>query len=230
MFNVIVLCGGESQRFWDPEAREGLKVLARVAGKPLLHHVMGQFRPHGRFRFILVAGGAADRIKDELPDAGTFAHQVVYTGDRTQTGGRIRAVRELVRNDPFFVAYGDGLSNIDFMEMMRHHMERGMDATMAVTRADSPYGHASLKEDGTIRVFEEKPPLDAWINAGFFILEPNVLDRMDASMSFEGDVLPILAREGRVSALLHRGFWTAIDTYKDLVHLRRMPSFRSDPT
>jgi glucose-1-phosphate cytidylyltransferase len=156
---------------------------------------------------------------------------LVDTGDNTLTGGRLKRVSNYVRDeDSFCFTYGDGVADIDVSEQIKFHKSHGKLATVTAVQPPGRYG-ALLRDGASVRGFQEKPPGDgAWINGGFFILNPKVIDFIaDDQTSWEGRPLEIIASNGELEAFEHRGFWQPMDTLRDKTHLEELWSKGAAP-
>ena len=214
---TIILCGGRGTRAY-PHTVEIPKPLMEVAGRPIVRHVMEIYAQQGFDRFVLAAGFGAASVRgyaESLPPE--WKVEVVDTGEDTNKGDRVLAVRQMVA-DTFFVTYADGVGDVDLRALLEFH--RGHDGCATVTTVPLPSQYGTLDTDGDARVvgFREKPQLpDHWINAGFMVMDPEVFDGWSGDL--EDDVLPALARAGRLFAYRHEGFWKSLDTYKDSLDL-----------
>jgi glucose-1-phosphate cytidylyltransferase len=148
---------------------------------------------------------------------------LVDTGLDTMTGGRLKRVREYLDDGPFCMTYGDGLSDVDIRAVIAFHERQKTLATVTAVQPAARFG-ALLIDDGKVRAFEEKPKGDGnWINGGFFVLEPKVIDYIEGdSTIWERAPLERLSREGQLSAFKHDGFWASVDTLRDKNHLEEL--------
>lgn len=148
---------------------------------------------------------------------------LVDTGEVAQTGGRLRRVTRYLDDRPFCFTYGDGVADVDVRALISHHQTSSLDATLTAVQPLGRYGALHL-ENNIVRQFQEKPDGDnAWINGGFFVLQPTVLDRIPGDQtSWEADVLPALAADGQLSAYRHNGFWQPMGTLRDRTRLEEL--------
>ena len=156
---------------------------------------------------------------------------VVDTGTETQTGGRLKRVAEYLGGETFMMTYGDGVADVNIAALVAYHRECGREATLTAVQPLGRFGALELDRAGTVERFHEKPLGDGdWINGGFFVLEPAVLDRIagDATL-FERDPLESLAAQGQLSAFRHTGFWQPMDTLRDKRHLEELWESGSAP-
>lgn len=223
MTQLVLLAGGEGLRFKNNHV-DVPKPLAILQGRPLLGHVIDSFCSKTHITEVLVATGRHTDLIDvhlsrvELP-APT---RVIDTGDGTETGGRLKRLTPHINKKPFFLAYSDGLTDCDFAALKTFHETVRKQVSMVITHPISQYGVVEINGSDVLRM-QEKPLDDkTWVNAGFFILDPEVLGQIsgDAS-SWENETLPMLVKSGQVAAYQHLGFWQSVDTWKDLLMAER---------
>ncbi|MBK6961343.1 MAG: glucose-1-phosphate cytidylyltransferase [Gammaproteobacteria bacterium] len=182
--------------------------MVEIGGRPILWHIMKIYAAHGINDFIICPVTRGYLIKE-------------YD---TMTGGRLKRITDHVRGeDAFCFTYGDGLSNVDVGAAIRFHRERGTLATVTAVRPPGRFGALDV-ENHRITGFREKPDGDGgWINGGFFVLSPGVMDYIAGDlMTWEREPLEALARDGQLSAYTHTGFWQPMDTLRDKVHLEEL--------
>jgi glucose-1-phosphate cytidylyltransferase len=239
---TVILCGGKGTRA-HRHTLEVPKPLLEVGDRPVVEHLMAVFAAQGHRDFLLAGGYKLDllaRFAEGLP--GDWAVEVVDTGQDTNTGGRVRRLAERLEG-PFFLTYADGLGDVDLAALLAFHRAHAGTATMTTVPLPSPYGTIELDGDGRVERFREKPRLaDHLINAGFFVMDREVLDAWpEPGEDLERDVLPVLGERGELYAFRHDGFWRSMDTYKDAQELAalcadgpgpwlRDPACRSDPS
>ena len=218
---VAILCGGKGTRMTG-YSEAVPKPLVEIGGRPILWHVMSIYAAHGLNRFVLLTGYGAAQV-------GAFAASAppewdvtcVDTGLETPTGGRVARARQLLEDGTFCVTYADGVADIDIGALLRFHDDTGAAATMTVVRPQNPWGVAQL--DGErVRGFEEKPPLDCWVNGGFMVMEPRALEAIGPDHILEREPLETLANQNELAAYRHSGFWDCMDTYKDTLLLNEL--------
>ncbi|MDC2993115.1 glucose-1-phosphate cytidylyltransferase [bacterium] len=236
---AVILAGGYGTRISEEtEARP--KPMIEIGGKPILWHIMKNYSTFGIHEFVICCGYRGYLIKEyfanyflhmsdvtfDMVDNRMEVHErkaepwrvtLVDTGEGTLTGGRLKRVREhLIDEEAFCFTYGDGVADVDIGALIAFHGNHGKLATVTAVRPPGRFG-ALMLEDGNVREFVEKPLGDGgWINGGFFVLSPKVLDYIDGdSTSWEGKPLSKLAEEGQVQAYEHGGFWQAMDTLRD---------------
>jgi glucose-1-phosphate cytidylyltransferase len=211
---VLILCGGRGIRLNGDRP----KPLIEIAGRPIVWHVMSIYARQGFDRFMLLTGYRSDAIARYVADTewpGTV--ECVDTGADTPTGGRVHAVRDRIE-DQFCLTYADGLANVDIASVIDRIDETRALAAMTVVRPELPFGVASI-EKGLVTGFREKPRSEHWVNGGFFVFEPAVLDYLGPDSVLERGPLERLAAEGALAAYRHTGFWRCLDTAKDAAAL-----------
>jgi len=243
---AVILAGGFGTRISE-ESVTRPKPLVEIGGKPILWHIMKAYAAHGVTEFIICCGYKGFMIKDyflnyylhqsditvDLATNETRLQKLVAepwkvtladTGENTMTGGRLKRVRDYVKDEEFFFfTYGDGVADIDVTAQIAHHRAHGLLATITAVQPPGRYGALDLKGD-RVRDFVEKPRGDGgWINGGFFVLSPKVIDHIDDDQtSWEGAPLTEIAHDGQLSAYFHKGFWQPMDTLRDKIHLETL--------
>jgi glucose-1-phosphate cytidylyltransferase len=229
--NVAILCGGRGTRLQE-RTHSIPKALVEIGGRPILWHVIRIYAAQGLRRFVLLTGYLGDQI-EEYTRSEEWPEQVeiecVDTGIDTPTGGRIKLASDRFGDRAFCATYADGVADLDLPALLRFHRDHGDDATVTVVRPLSQFGIAELDDGGRVAGFQEKPRLDHWVNGGFFVFEPSVLDYLTESSVLEQDPLKRLAAEGHLHGYRHEGFWDCMDTYKDAVTLNDLWADGSAP-
>lgn len=244
---AVILAGGFGTRLAEETAVRP-KPMVDIGGKPILWHIMKIFSAHGLYDFVICCGYKGYMIKDyfsryflqtsdvtfDLKNNKMKVHQngtepwkvtLVDTGEKTMTGGRLKRVKDYIGDETFCLTYGDGVSDIDIRRLIGFHAAQGTLATLTAVQPPGRFGAISLKQDqNIITSFREKPQGDgAWINGGFFVLEPGVLDYISGdSTTWEQEPLKNLARDGMLSAYKHPGFWQSMDTLRDKMYLEEL--------
>jgi glucose-1-phosphate cytidylyltransferase len=228
---VAILCGGRGTRLQE-RTRSIPKPLVEIGGRPIVWHVIRIYAAFGFDRFVLLTGHKSEQV-DAFVDAEQWPDgvdvQAVFTGEETPTGGRIRKAGDHLGDTTFCVTYGDGVADIDLASELTTHKEHGLAATMTVVRPELPFGVTALGSDGLVTGFHEKPRSEHWVNGGFFVFEPEVLDRLEEGSVLEREPLEGLAADGELHAYRHEGFWECMDTYKDAVQLNDLWEAASPP-
>ncbi|MFL5576407.1 MAG: glucose-1-phosphate cytidylyltransferase [Gemmatimonadaceae bacterium] len=237
---AVLLAGGLGTRISEETAIRP-KPMVEIGGMPILWHIMKIYSSHGINDFVVCAGYKgftikeffasyflrtcdvtfdlkANRMETHGQGAEPWRVTIVDTGEKSMTGGRLRRVRHHLGDETFCMTYGDGVSNVDIGELVAFHKRTGALATLTATQPEGRFGALSLEhESGIVAAFKEKPVGDgAWINGGFFVLEPAVIDYVDDDLTvWENEPLQRLAREGQLAAYRHTGFWHPMDTLRD---------------
>jgi glucose-1-phosphate cytidylyltransferase len=243
---TVILAGGLGTRISE-ESHLRPKPMIEIGGRPILWHIMTLYSRHGFNDFVVCLGYKGYRIKEyfanyvlhnadvtvDLAKGAIEYHAtnhepwrvtLVETGENTMTGGRLKRVaRYLEPGEPFFLTYGDGLSDVDLAALAAFHRSHGREATVTAVAPPGRFGALELDHD-KVRRFSEKPPGDnALINGGFFVLNPSVLARVEGDATvWENEPLEGLAHDGELIAYRHDGFWAAMDTLRDKNHLEAL--------
>ena len=229
-YTCVILCGGQSLRMRFDLPNQS-KLLATINDNPLLHHVLDYYCSSGLFnKFVLCLGGEGDVIRESFNSSPNYDKAkwrgielvMIETGVRATATSRIFQTLAYVDDNLFFLTYGDVISNVNFGNMLKLHSNKSSDITMATVKAKMPYGRVLVNDDGEVYNFVEKPVLEHWINAGYFILSRSSISKEDVDMEFESEFLPeFLKKESKkITAYKHNDYWKGIDTYKDLIELR----------
>ena len=223
---AVILAGGLGTRM-GPETADRPKPLLDIGGRPILWHILKIYQAHGISDFVICAGFAGHLIAEhfERERGEGWRVQVVDTGERTATGGRLRRVRDILGDGPFCMTYGDGVANVDVARLIDFHRRHGKLVTVTAVQPQMPFGVVSFSGNGNPAVgFEEKPRLpDLWVNSGFFVIERAALDYVDGDdEAWEGAAMSRLAREGQVAGFRHGGFWQCMDAPVDRQRLEEL--------
>ena len=236
---TVILAGGLGTRISE-ESHLRPKPMIEIGGRPILWHIMKLFSHYGMNDFIICLGYRGYMIKEYFAnyvlhqaditvdlDKGSIEYHatnhepwrvtLVETGAETMTGGRLKRVRPYLNpGEPFFFTYGDGVSDVNLAGLREFHRTHGRQATVTAVSPPGRYGALDIVE-GQVQRFIEKPPGDnGLINGGFFVLNPEVVDRIDGDATvFEAEPLEGLARDGELMAFKHMGFWQAMDTLRE---------------
>ena len=228
---VVILCGGRGTRLRE-QTETIPKPLVEIGGRPILWHVIRIYAEQGFGRFVLCTGHKGELIREFVAHDGLPAGleiECVDTGEDTPTGGRIAMVGDRLGGRRFCATYADGVADLDLSALLRYHEEQGRLATMTVVQPELQFGIARLNGEGSVEGFTEKPRFEGWINGGFFVFEPGVLDYLRPDSILERQPLERLAAAGELSAFRHLGFWDCLDTYKDAVLLNDLWAARRAP-
>ena len=242
---AVILAGGLGTRLSE-ETSLRPKPMVEVGGRPILWHIMKIYAAHGINDFIVCCGYKGYVIKEYF--ANYFLHMsdvtfdmahnkmevhekfaepwrvtLVDTGDESLTGGRLKRVRSYLGDEDFCFTYGDGVADVNIKKLIEFHREKGKLATLTATLPPGRFGVLNLEENA-VRSFQEKPEGDgSWINAGFFVMSPKVIDYIDGDDTiWEREPLERLSQENQLNAFFHKGFWQPMDTLRDKQHLEAL--------
>ena len=236
---TVLLAGGLGTRLAE-ESESKPKPMVEVGGRPILWHIMRIYAERGFREFVLALGYRGDVIKRYFldyyylrnnlsidlrtnqmqvqgSDCEDWTVHLRDTGLETQTGGRLRRLADMIRGETFMMTYGDGVCSVDPRKLLDFHRSHGKLATITAVRPPARFG-GLLFDGDLVSEFSEKPQVgEGWINGGFFVLEPKVLDYIDADDTiFERTPLERLAADGQLVAYRHEGFWQCMDTLRDV--------------
>ena len=239
---AVILAGGLGTRISE-ESHLRPKPMIEIGGKPILWHIMKSYSHYGINDFVICLGYKGYVIKEyfanyflhmsdvtfDMANNQMEVHQgyaepwrvtLIDTGQDTLTGGRLKRVRDHIGDESFCFTYGDGVSDINISALIAFHQNHGKRATVTAIQPPGRYGALNM-QGNAVHSFQEKPAGDgAWINGGFFILEPSIFDLIEGDQtSWEGEPLVKLAAQGQLMAYEHSGFWQAMDTLRDKNHL-----------
>lgn len=236
---VVILAGGYGTRLSE-ETDIRPKPMVEIGGKPILWHIMKIYSSYGFNDFIICLGYKSDLIKKYFLDLNLQSSDftidtvggkltihkkkvpdwrvsLIDTGINTLTGGRLLRIRNFIEDDTFMMSYGDGVSNINLINLLTFHKKHGKIATLTAVRPPARFGVLNIDASGQIKSFHEKPDGDGtWINGGFFVLNKEVFNYIgDDEPYFEDYPLSNLSRDGQLFAYEHNGFWRPMDTMSD---------------
>jgi glucose-1-phosphate cytidylyltransferase len=251
---VLLLAGGFGTRLSE-ETDIKPKPMVEVGGKPILWHIMKTYSHYGINEFVILLGYKGYYIKEYF--ANYFLHQsdvtidissgnmevhnnssepwkitLIDTGLNAMTGARIKKAKAHIGNEPFMLTYGDGVADINIQETLKFHQKHGKLMTMTSAQPDGRFGALNIDENDKVVEFKEKPRGDgSWINAGYFICQPEVLDYIDDGddVIFEQEPLNNLAKNGEIYTYKHDGFWMPMDTLRDKIKLNELCDNKTAP-
>jgi glucose-1-phosphate cytidylyltransferase len=243
---VVILAGGTGTRLAE-ETSVRPKPMVEIGAKPILWHIMKTYSHYGFDEFIIALGYKGYVIREyfsnyflhnadvtfDLASNEMTVHEaavepwrvtLVDTGVDTMTGGRIARLASYLSDETFMLTYGDGVADVDIGALLESHRAHGLEATVTAVQPQGRFGALELAADSRVERFAEKPAGDgAWINGGFFVLEPAVLERMSGDdCTLEREPLEGLAADGQLAAFRHEGFWQPMDTLRDKRELERL--------
>ncbi|QXV64846.1 glucose-1-phosphate cytidylyltransferase [Mucilaginibacter sp. 21P] len=245
---AVILAGGLGTRISE-ESGVRPKPMVEIAGKPILWHIMKYYSSYGINDFVICCGYKSYVIKEYFSryclnnsdvtfdmttnsidvhkqNAEPWKVTLVDTGYNTMTGGRIKRVKEYLGSETFCMTYGDGVSDVNITDLISFHRTQGTLATLTAVQQPGRFGAFNLAEQDTrINHFHEKPSGGdmPWINGGYFVLEPEVLDYItDDETTWEREPMEYLAKQGELSAYKHTGFWQPMDTLRDKMYLEEL--------
>ncbi|MGB3209930.1 MAG: glucose-1-phosphate cytidylyltransferase [Desulforhopalus sp.] len=243
---AVILAGGLGTRIAEETALKP-KPMVEIGGKPILWHIMKIYSAYGIDDFIICCGYKGYVIKEYFANYSLHSSNVTFdmknniiethqnfsedwritlvdTGHDTATAGRLKRVRAFIGDEDFCFTYGDGVSNVNIADLISYHKKQKLFATVTAVQPPSRYGVLALDEGNRVESFEEKPERDGgWINGGFFVLSPKVIDFIDDDyVMWEHAPMKRIVKAGQLSAFPHRGFWQPMDTLRDKIKLEEM--------
>lgn len=245
---TVILAGGMGTRLHE-KTQLIPKPMVEIGGMPILWHIMKEYSNYGFYDFIICAGYKQHLIKTWFANYFirnsdlTFdfsngcneliVHQntcepwrvtIVDTGLETMTGGRIKRIHDYIKNEPFFMTYGDGVCDVNISDLLSFHKKHGKIATLTAVIPEQQKGFLCIGENNSVRSFREKSAKDASpINAGYMVLNPEIFEYLsDDSCIFEGKPLQQLAAQGQLMSYIHHGFWQCMDNMRELEILERL--------
>lgn len=244
---VVILAGGLGTRISE-ESRLKPKPMVELCDQPILWHIMKEYSYYGFNEFIICAGYKQTLIKEYF--ANYYLHHsditfdftkenkqivhnnvaepwkvtIVDTGLHTMTGGRLKRIRQYLGDEDFLMTYGDGVSDINIRDLIAFHKKSGKLATLTAVMQGGRFGTIDISRDASVKSFKEKRPEDGgWINGGYMVLSPKVLDYIEGdSTTFEREPLEQLAKEGQLCAYRYNGFWQCMDTLREKNYLEQL--------
>ncbi|MBI2061766.1 MAG: glucose-1-phosphate cytidylyltransferase [Nitrospirae bacterium] len=240
---VVILCGGLGTRLRE-ETEFRPKPLVEIGGRPILWHIMKLYAHKGFREFVLCLGYRGSMIKEYFlnyeamnndfsirlghtedvqflgaHDEQDFRVTLADTGSTVETGERVKKIEKYIDEDEFMLTYGDGLADLDLEALLDFHRRSGRIGTVTIVRPPSRWGVVELGEQDRVRRFQEKPQLEGWVSAGFFVFGKKIFDYLDGGVALEREPLRRLAEDGQLAAYRHSGFFQAMDTHRDYLLL-----------
>ena len=249
---MVILAGGEGTRISE-ETDVKSKAMVAIGGKPIIWHIMKNAFTHDVHEFLVALGYRGDTIKRFFLEYHNLANNItidlatgyvnhhgmeaepwrvhlIETGLKTMTAYRLGQLKPWLGGETFMVTYTDGLSDVDFKKLAEFHKAQGKLVTITAVKIPARFGGLAM-QDGLVTAFTEKPDIgEGWINGGFMMMEPQVLDRMDKEhLTLEGHILPQLAKENQLAAYKHAGFWQCMDNTREMRVLENLWNSGSAP-
>ena len=241
---VIILAGGLGSRLSE-HTKDIPKPMLKIGNKPIIWHIMEIYSNYSHNDFYVAAGYKSEEIKKyfidysiynsdftiDLSTNKTEIHKyhkvnwmvtVIDTGIETQTGKRIKDLKNFIGNETFMLTYGDGVSDVDINELTKFHKSHGKIATLTAVRPVARFGELNLNETKVMEFKEKNQINQGWANGGFFVLEPEVFDYINGDVMFEKTPLEKLAKDDNLMAYKHEGFWQCMDTKRDYNFLEKL--------
>ena len=211
---IVILAGGFGTRLGE-HTKHIPKPMIKICGKPILIHIINHYYKYGFKDFIIATGYKQEVIKKYFKKKFKFKVKIIFTGKKTMTGGRILRLKKYL-NEPFMLTYGDGVSNINLKKLLSFHNKNKKIATLSAVRPPARFGAIKINKN-TVKYFKEKSKLDeGWINGGFFVMEPKILNYIKNDTTFlEKEPLVNLSKKNQLNAYKHHGYWQCMDTYRD---------------
>lgn len=242
---VALLAGGRGTRLTE-ETTNVPKPMVEIGGKPIIWHIMKTYSHFGFNDFVICLGYKGYMIKEyfshyflhmsdvtiDMVGNETKIHNtssepwritLVDTGLETMTGGRVKRIQKYIGDEPFMLTYGDGVADIDIRKLLAFHKAHGKIVTVTTAQPMGRFGSLTLNKENQVKGFREKPKGDnLWINAGYFILNPEIFDYLADDKTVLEEILENLAQAGEIFAFKHNGFWYPMDTVRDKIHLENL--------
>lgn len=233
---IIIIAGGLGTRIAE-ETEDKPKPMVLINDKPIIWHLMNIFCTQGFNEFIISTGYKSEVIDDWIgnnkiqdSNGNRMDIQTINTGLNTQTGGRISEVMKTIPGEKVIATYGDGLANISIENLLAFHNSHGKLATVTAVRPPARFGYMKIEENQVTHFGEKNQSDEGWINGGFFVLEPRVIDYVKSlSETFESEALVRLTKESQLMAYHHEGFWQPMDTLREKKELTKKALLKIPP-
>ena len=220
---AVILAGGYGTRITE-ESYKKPKPMIEIGGQPILWHIMKIYSAYKITDFVICCGYKGDVIKEYFSkyNSSLWNIQLVDTGEDTMTGGRLKRLQDQI-DDTFCVTYGDGVSDVDINNLISFHKEKNSTATLTSVHPPERFGVVNISGDYVTEFHEKFSGESSWVNGGFFVFEPEIFDYLqDDSTILEKAPLETLAKEHKLTAFKHYGFWHPMDTLRDKIYLEKL--------
>ena len=227
---AVILAGGYGTRISE-ESHLRPKPMIEIGGKPILWHILKIYSSYDINEFVICCGYKGEQIKEYFSkiNSESWDIQLIDTGLDTMTGGRLKRIQNHI-DDTFCVTYGDGLSNVDINNLVAFHKEKKSIATLMAVHPPERFGVLDLNGDYVSEFHEKHSGESSWVNGGFFVFEPEIFDYLqDDSTILERTPLETLAKENKLTAFKHNGFWYAMDTLRERKYLEKLWESQKPP-
>ena len=220
---TIILCGGKGTRLREL-TEEIPKPLVEIGGKPILWHLMKIYSHYGVNDFILCLGYKGELIKENFSRNNKENWKITFvdTGEDANKAERIKKVQKYIKDDNFFVAYGDDVCDVNVKKVLDLHLKKGKIVTLTAVNLLSPFGVMEVNDNDEVTEFKEKPKLDYWMNGGYFVFNKKIFNYLKGGYDLEKEAFEELAKEKQIAAFKHHGFWKSMNTFKDVVELNEL--------
>lgn len=233
---IIIIAGGLGTRIAE-ETEDKPKPMVLINDKPIIWHLMNIFCIQGFNQFVISTGYKSEVIDDWIENnkiqdsnGNKMDIQTINTGLNTQTGGRISEVMKTIPDEKVIATYGDGLANVSIENLLAFHNSHGKLATVTAVRPPARFGYMKIDENLVTHFGEKNQSDEGWINGGFFVLEPRVIDYVKSlSETFESEALVRLTKESQLMAYHHEGFWQPMDTLREKKELTKKALLKTPP-
>jgi len=222
---VIILAGGFGTRLGE-ETKKKPKPMINIGKDPIILHIINIYKNFNHNEFLIAGGYKINVIKQyfKKKKIKNLKIQVINTGNKSMTGGRVYRLQKYIKENQFMLTYGDGLANINIKKLLYFHNRSKKTATITIVRPPARWGHVTLKKN-LITKFEEKDQLnEGWINGGFFVFNKEIFKffkkfKFKDNINLEKDILPLISKKNKLVAFKHLGFWKCMDTLRDKMYL-----------
>ena len=222
---IIILAGGLGTRLGE-ETKKKPKPMINIGKDPIILHIINIYKNFNHNEFLIAGGYKINVIKQyfKKKKIKNLKIQVINTGNKSMTGGRVYRLKKYIKENQFMLTYGDGLANINIKKLLYFHNRSKKTATITIVRPPARWGHVTLKKNLIIK-FKEKDQLnEGWINGGFFVFEKKIFKffkkfKNKDNIILEKDILPLISKKNKLVAFKHLGFWKCMDTLRDKMYL-----------